>query len=184
MIPLSREISLQWPCEENHLQLLSRTEAAGKRSVYVVPFPLPLFIFPLIYLCVCLCYVARPSLRHSLCCCFYQFCCLLPPLPPTFFFFFTTWKSLTAVTQIPGHSQTTYMRFTRSTSSSLYHSTGSLVGCRTHGCTLNQCRIVTKPAPTCRILCPDLPLLPLLPLVECRIPAGKQTFKGNIQSTF
>lgn len=43
MIPLAGEISLQWPCEENHLQLLSRTEAAGKRSFYVVPFPLPLF---------------------------------------------------------------------------------------------------------------------------------------------
>lgn len=86
MIPLSGEISLQWPCEENHLQLLRRTEAARKRSVYVVPFPLPLFIFPLIYLCVCLCYVTTPSLRHSLCCCFYQFCCLVPPLPLFFFY--------------------------------------------------------------------------------------------------
>lgn len=112
---------------------------------------------------------------------------LLPcaPSPPGFFFsffFFTTWKSLTAVSQIPGHSQTTYMRFTRSTSSSLHRSTGLLVGRRTHGCTLNQRRIVTKPAPTCRILCPYLPLLPLLPLVECRIPAGKRPFKDSIQS--
>lgn len=108
------------------------------------------------------------------------------PSAPHFFslFFFTTWKWLTAVSQIPGHSQTTYMWFTRSTSSSLHHSTGLLVGCRTHGCTLNQHRIVTKPGPTFRILCPYLPLLPLLPLVECRIPAGKRPSKDSIQSTF
>lgn len=43
------------------------------------------------------------------------------------FFFLTTWKWLTAVSQTRGHSQTTYMKFTRSTSSSLYHSIGLLV---------------------------------------------------------
>lgn len=61
-------------------------------------------------------------------------------------FFFTTWKLLTAVTQILSHSQTTYMSFTRSPSSSLHYSTGLLVGCSTHGGMLNQCHVVTKPA--------------------------------------